>query len=48
MGEQPEARISVVENIQDEFGHDVREMKEQLAKLTKLVEDHIKTTAIHS
>ena len=48
MGDQLEARISVIENIQEEFGHDIREMKEQLARLTKLVEDHIRTTTIHS
>ena len=39
MGNQLEARISAIESIQEEFGHDIREIKEQLAKLTKLVED---------
>ena len=39
MGDQLEARISAIESIQEEFGHDIREIKEQLAKLTKLVED---------
>ena len=34
-----EARISAIESIQEEFGHDIREIKEQLARLTKLVED---------
>ena len=48
MGDQLEARINAIENIQEEFGHDIREMKEQLARLTKLVKDHIKTTTIHS
>ena len=48
MGDQLEARISVIKNIQVEFEHDIREIKEQLARLTKLAEDHIKTIAIHS
>ena len=39
MGDQLEARISAIESIQKEFGHDIREIKEQLARLTKLVED---------
>ena len=43
MGDQLEARISVVENIQEEFGHDIREVKEHLARLTSLFEDYIKT-----
>ena len=47
MGDQWEARISAVENIQEEFGHNIREIKERLAKLTSLFEDHIKTEAMH-
>ena len=47
MGDQWEARISAIENIQEEFGHDIREIKERLAKLTSLFEDHIKTEAVH-
>ena len=47
MGDQWEARISAIENIQEEFGHDIREMKEQLARLTSLFEDHIKIEAVH-
>ena len=39
MGDQWEARISAIENIQEEFGHDIREIKEWLAKLTSLFED---------
>ena len=39
MGDQFEVRISVIESIQEEFGHDIREINEQLARLTKLVED---------
>ena len=39
---QLEARISARESIQEEFGHDIREIKEQLARMTKLVEDRTK------
>ena len=47
MGDQWEARISAIENIQEEFGHDIREIKERLARLTSLFEDHIKIEAVH-
>ena len=47
MGDQWEARISAIKNIQEEFGHDIREIKERLARLTSLFEDHIKTEAMH-
>ena len=47
MGDHLEARISAIENIQEEFGHDIREMKEQLARLTSLFKDHIKAEAVH-
>ena len=40
IGDSLEARISIMENIQEEFGHDIQEMKGQLAKLTKLIERH--------
>ena len=43
-----EVRISTVENIQEEFGYDIREVKEHLARLTSLFEDYIKTQATHS
>ena len=46
MGDQWEARISAIKNIQEEFGHDIREMKEQLARLTSLFKDYIKTQAM--
>ena len=39
MGYQLEAQISAIECIQEEFGYDIREIKEQLARLTKLIED---------
>ena len=47
MRDQWEARIGAIENIQEEFGHDIREIKERLARLTSLFEDHIKTEAVH-
>ena len=47
MGDRLEARISAMENIQEEFGHDIREMKEQLARLTSLFKDHIRSEAMH-
>ena len=40
MGDSLEARINIMENIQEEFGHDIQEMKGQLARLTKLIEGH--------
>ena len=40
MGDSLEVRISTVEHIQEEFGHDIQEMKGQLAKLIKLIEGH--------
>ena len=43
MEDRLEAWISAIENIQEEFGYDIREIKEQLAKLTNLFEGHIKT-----
>ena len=48
MRDQWEARISVIENIQEEFGHDIREIKERLVRLTNYFENHIKTKAVHS
>ena len=35
-----------MENIQEEFGDDIREVKEHLAQLTSLFEDYIKTQAV--
>ena len=46
MGDQLEARINAIENIQKEFEHDIQEIKERLAKLTSLFEDYIKTKAM--
>ena len=39
MGDQWEARLSVMENIQENFEHNLREMEEQLARLTSLFEN---------
>ena len=47
MADQWEARIGTIENIQEEFGHDIREIKERLAKLTSMLEDHIRTEVVH-
>ena len=47
VGDHLEARLNVIENIQEEFGHDIREVKEHLAKLTSLLEDYIRAQAVH-
>ena len=47
MGDRLEVRLSAIENIQEEFGHDIREVKEYLARLTSLFEDYIRTQAVH-
>ena len=47
MEDRWKARINVIENIQEEFGHDIREIKGQLAKLTDLFENHIKIVTAH-
>ena len=47
MGDRLEARLNVIENIQEEFGHDIWEVKEHLARLTSLFEDYIRTQAVH-
>ena len=39
MGDQLEARFSAMENIQEKFEHNIREMEEQLVKLTTLFKD---------
>ena len=41
MGDSLEARISIMKSIQEEFRHDIQEIKGQLARLTKLIEGHI-------
>ena len=48
MADQLEGRINAIENIQEEFGHDIGEMEGQLAKLTKLAKDHTRIMAIYS
>ena len=48
MGDRLEARLGTIENIQEEFGHDIREVKEHLARLTRLFEDYIRTQAVDS
>ena len=46
MGDLLEAQLSAIENIQEEFGHDIREVKEHLTRLTRLFEDYIRTQAV--
>ena len=48
MGDRLEAQINAIENIQEECKHDIREVKEHLARLISLFEDHIKTQTVHS
>ena len=38
MEDSLEAQINIVKHIQEDFGHDIQEMKGQLARLTKLIE----------
>ena len=45
-GDQWKARISAIENIQEEFGHDIREIKEQLVRLTKLIKDRAEARVV--
>ena len=40
MGASLETRINTVEHIQEEFGHDIQEIKGQLVRLTKLIKGH--------
>ena len=39
MGDRWEARLSAMENIQEKFEHNIREIEEQLARLTSLFEN---------
>ncbi|EOY32339.1 Uncharacterized protein TCM_040155 [Theobroma cacao] len=47
MEHQLEARISALERNQEEFGHDLREMKGQIAKLMEMVKCLNRTNGIH-
>ena len=47
MGDRWKAQMSAIENIQEEFGHDIQEVREQQVRLTSLFENHIKTEAVH-
>ena len=42
MDDSLEARIITIEYIQEEFGHDIQEIKGQFVKLTKLIERQIR------
>ena len=45
MGDSLEARISIVEHIQEEFGHDLQEMKGHIVRLTDLIKGHTEATS---
>ena len=47
MRDQWETWISAIENIQEEFRHNIQKIKERLARLTSLFENHIKIEAVH-
>ena len=46
MRDQLEAQISDVEHIQEEFGHEIREIKKELAKLANLIEPRTKAKVV--
>ena len=46
MGDQLEAQFSAIESIQEEFGYDIREIKEQLVRLTKLIKDRAEAKVV--
>ena len=48
MGDRLEVRINVIWSIQEKFRHDIREMKKELARLAKLVENRAETRVVHS
>ena len=47
MGDQLEARINAVEHVQEEFGHDIREIKKELVRLAKLIEPRTEAKVVH-
>ena len=47
MGDQLKARISDVEHVQKKFGHEIREIKKELARLAKLIEPHTEAKFVH-
>ena len=47
MGDQLEARINVVERVQEEFGHKIREIKKELARMAKLIEPRTEAKVVH-
>ena len=47
MRDQLETRIGAVEHIQEEFGHEIREIKKEFARLAKLVEDRAESKVGH-
>ena len=47
MGDLLEARINAIEQIQENFGHEIQEIKKELARLAKLVEPCIEAKVGH-
>ena len=47
MEDRLEARISAIEDIQEELEHDIREIKERLVRLISLFKDHVKIEVVH-
>ena len=46
MRDQLEARISSMEHVQEEFGHEIREIKKELARLAKLMESRTEAKVV--
>ena len=46
MGDQLGARISSMEHVQEEFGHEIREIKKELARLAKLIESRTEAKVV--
>ena len=47
MRDQWEARINAIENIQEKFGHEIREIKKEFSRLARLVEPRTKAKVMH-
>ena len=47
MRDRWKAQINAIENIQEEFGHEIREFKKELARLARLVESRTEAKVVH-
>ena len=47
MGDRWEVRINAIENIQEEFRHEIREIKKELARLARLVEPRTEAKVVN-